>query len=302
MGLSRLRGIDPGRVAIWQSSLSMQPAAVQREAARAIERAGFRMLWYGESTGREAFGQAAIYLGATERLILGSGIANIWARDAAAMANGGRTLSEAWPGRFVLGIGVSHAPMVDARGHHYERPLATMREYLDAMEQAQWRGPAAELPPIVLAALGPKMVELARDRTAGAYPYFTTDEHIRAVRDGLGPEPFLGADLPVILATDRAEARAIGRSHMERYLGVANYRNHLLRLGWSEADLEPPGSDALFDAVLAWGDRATVALRIRARLDAGADQVILNPITPALERTYVDDLATLATAAREATG
>ena len=150
-----------------------------------------------------------------------------------AMAAGGRSVAEAWPGRFILGLGVSHAPMVNARGHDYARPVSAMREYLDQMGHAQWRAPEAPLPPVVLAALGPRMVALAAERTAGSFPYFSTAEHIRRVREQMGPEPFLAADLPVVLAAERAEARSIGDAHMNVYLRTDNYRNNLLRLGWN---------------------------------------------------------------------
>jgi len=172
MALTRLHGIDPGRIGVFAGPLAGQPASVQRDTAREIERLGYGTLWYGEALAREAFAQGAIYLAATERLIVASGIANIWARDAAAMANGGRALAEAWPGRFIMGLGVSHAPLVRVRGHSYDKPYSAMIEYLVALEAAPWRGPEAGLPPIVLAALGPKMVGLAGERTAGAYPYF----------------------------------------------------------------------------------------------------------------------------------
>jgi probable F420-dependent oxidoreductase len=276
MGLSRLQGIDPGRIGVFAGPLNARPAAIQREFALEMERLGYGTLWYGEALGREAFAQGAIYLAATDRLVVASGIANIWARDAAAMANGGRALAEAWPSRFILGIGVSHAPLVKLRGHDYERPYSAMRSYLDAMDSAPWRGPEAPLPPVVLAALGPRMVGLAGDRTAGAYPYFSTADHIREVRSILGSEPFLAADLPVVLAADLAEARAIGNRHLDGYLGSANYRNNLVRIGWSEADLEKPGSDALFEAIVAWGDLDRIQEKVRERFEAGADQVVLN--------------------------
>jgi len=280
MSLTRLNGIDPGRVGLFAGPLNSQPTETQREFIREVERLGYGTLWYGEALAQEAFARGAIYLAATERLVVASGIANIWARDAAAMANGGRTLAEAWPGRFILGIGVSHAPLVRMRGHDYEKPYSAMREYLDAMAAAPWRGPEAELPPIVLAALGPKMVGLAGEHTAGAYPYFSTAEHIREVRSILGPEPFLAADLPVVLAGGQAAARAIGDRHLAFYLGSANYRNNLLRIGWSVADLQPPGSDALFEAIVAWGDLDRIGGKVRERFEAGADQVVLN-IVPA---------------------
>ena len=276
MSLSRLQGIDPGRFGVFAGPLNGQPAAVQREFVREMERLGYGTLWYGEALGREAFAQGAVYLAATERLVVASGIANIWARDAAAMANGGRTLAEAWPGRFILGIGVSHAPLVNMRGHDYERPYTAMREYLAAMAVAPWRGPEAPMPPIVLAALGPKMVGLADERAAGAYPYFSTAGHVREVRRILGPAPFLAADLPVVLAGDMASARTIGNRHLANYVGSANYRNNLLRIGWSEADVEKPGSDKLFDAIVAWGDLDRIAGKVAERFEAGADQVVLN--------------------------
>ena len=294
MGITRLHGIDPGRIGVFAAPLNGQPSAVQREFVREMERLDYGTLWYGEALAQEAFGRGAIYLAATERLVVASGIANIWARDAAAMANGGRTLAEAWPGRFILGIGVSHAPLVKLRGHDYERPYSAMREYLDVMEAAPWRGPEAKLPPIVLAALGPRMVGLAGDRTAGAYPYFSTAEHIREVRGILGPEPFLAADLPVVLAPDLASARAIGDRHLDYYIGSANYRNNLLRLGWSEADLEKSGSDALFEAIVAWGDLDRIRAGVAERFEAGADQVVLNLVAADPSVPPLDELRLLA--------
>ena len=294
MGLTRLRNVKPGRLGIFSGSLAAQPASVQREVALEIEKLGFGTLWFGESLAREAFAQAAIFLSATSSLVIASGIANIWVRDPMAMAAGGRALAEAWPDRFILGLGVSHAPMVASRGHDYARPLSAMREYLDQIGQAPWRGPEAPLPPIVLAALGPRMVALSAERTAGAYPYFTTAEHIRQVRKQLGPEPFLVADLPVVLAGGREEARTIGNGHTSLYLGTENYRNNLLRLGWKPEDLEPPGSDELFDAVVAWGDIATVRRRVEALFIAGADQVALNLVTRDRSVPYLPELRSLA--------
>jgi probable F420-dependent oxidoreductase len=299
MSLTRLHGIDPGRIGVFAGPLNNQPSALQREFVREMEQLGYGTLWYGEALAQEAFARGSIYLAATERLVIASGIANIWARDAAAMANGGRTLAEAWPGRFILGIGVSHAPSVALRGHEYERPFSAMRAYLDAMDAAPWRGPAAELPPVVLAALGPKMVGLAGERTAGAYPYFTTTNHIREVRGILGPEPFLAADLPVVFAGDLATARAIGDRHLAYYLGAANYRANLRRIGWTDVDLDAPGSDALFEALVAWGDLDRIRAGVRERFEAGADQVVLNLIAGDVSALPLDELRKLAPLARE---
>lgn len=294
MSLARLGGIHPARIGLFASSLAGQPAAVQREVVAEMERLGFGTLWYQEAVGRESFAQAAIYLSAGSRIVVASGIANIYARDPQAMSAGGRTLAEAWPGRFILGLGVSHAPIVTARGHDYTKPFSAMRRYLEAMGTAVWRGPETPPPPIVLAALGPRMVALAAERTAGAYPYFTTADHVRAIRAQMGPEPFLAADLPVVLADDRRAARIAGDQHTMRYLGAANYRNNLLRLGWSAQDVEAPGSDRLFDAVIAWGDIAAIRRRVDAHFSAGADQVVLNIVTADPARPYVEELRTLA--------
>jgi len=294
VSLSRLGGTASGRVGVFAGSLGLQPAAVQREVAAEMERLGYGTLWYGEAMAREAFVQGAIFLAATSRLVVASGIANIWARDAMAMAAGGRSLAEAWPDRFILGLGVSHAPAVAARGHDYGRPVSAMRAYLDRMEEAPWRGPDAQLPPLVLAALGPRMVELAAQRTAGAYPYFTTADHIRLVREQLGPKPFLAADLPVVLASGRAEARLVGDVHTSLYLGLENYRNNLVRVGWNPNELEAPGSDKLFDAVVAWGNIAAIGARINTLFSAGADQVVLNLITRDRSVPYLAELRTIA--------
>ncbi len=294
MSVARLGNVRPGRLGIFAGSLAAQPASIQREVAREIESLGFGTLWYGEAVAREVFAQGAIFLAATASLVVASGIANIWARDPMAMAAGGRALAEAWPGRFILGLGVSHAPMVGARGHKYARPVSAMREYLERMSSAPWRGPDAALPPVILAALGPRMVALAAERTAGAYPYFTTAEHVKQVREQLGQEPFLAADLPVALARDHVEARSIGDPHARLYLGTENYRNNLTRLGWGPSDLEPPGSDRLFDAIVAWGDVARVRQRVEGLFTAGADQVVLNLITRDRSIPYVSELRTLA--------
>jgi probable F420-dependent oxidoreductase len=263
-----------------------------------MEDLGYGTIWVGESIGREAFAHAAILLSATTRLVVATGIANIWARDAQAMANGARALNEAWPDRFIMGIGVSHAPLVEGRGHRYDRPVSAMQEYLEAMSQATWRGPEAPMPSIVLAALGPQMVSLAAERTAGAYTYFTTADHVAQVRALMGPDPFIAADLPVVLAADLGAARAVGDRHTTLYLSTANYRNNLVRLGWPDSDLEPPGSDDLFNAIVAWGDLDRVRERVDALIAAGADQVVLNLVTPDPSIPYLDELRQLSALTR----
>lgn len=274
--LDRLGAANLGTLGLWSggAQLGALSGPDARSAAREIEDLGFGALWIPESTGKEAFAHAAMLLAATERIVVATGIANIWSRDAMAMANGARTLAEAFGGRFLLGIGISHAPTVNRRGHRYDRPLATMREYLDAMEAAAYSGPDPKAPvPVVIGALGPKMLQLAADRTAGAHPYFVPVEHTRMAREVMGYGPLLAPEQAVVLRAAPDAARQIARTHMARYLDLDNYTNNLRRLGWGDYDLADGGSDALVDAIVAWGDVSAVAERVRAHQKAGADHV-----------------------------
>lgn len=274
--------------------MALLPAPAMRRAVAEIEAMGFGTIWIGEHVGREPFAACAIVLAATERIRVATGIANIWARDPTAMANGARTLAEAWPGRFLLGIGVSHANLVNSRGHRYDKPLSAMRAYLDGMEQVPYRAPKPEPPPpTVLAALGPRMLELAKERTAGAHPYFVPVEHTREARAILGPDRLLAPEHAVVFARDRATARQTGDTYTRTYLGLPNYHKNLERLGWSAPDLEGAGSDRLFDAVVAWGDDGAIAVKVREHLRAGANQVVVNVITPTPDRAPTDELRRL---------
>ena len=264
-----------GPVGVWSFALQRLSASGAGAAARQLESQGYPVVWIPESlASKEIFSHAGILLAATERLVVASGIANIHARDPMAMANGARALGEAYPGRFVLGVGVSHAPSVATRGGSYGRPIETMGAYLDAMAGVEYAGPAPDPPvPLVLAALGPRMFELAAQRADGAHPYFVPVEHTSFARRYLGPEPFLVVEQTVVLTTDSGEGRRIGRAFAKHYLALPNYANNLRRLGWDDADLGGDGSDRLIDAVIAWGDVDAIVTRIRAHLDAGADQV-----------------------------
>ncbi|GAA2206894.1 LLM class F420-dependent oxidoreductase [Nonomuraea monospora] len=274
-----------GRVGVWNSTLSSEAAAFEREAAAEIESLGFGALWIGETpTGKEALTHAAILLGGTSSLTVATGIASIWGRDATAAANGANTLSEAYEGRFVLGIGVSHAPAVQGRGHDYRKPVSAMREYLDAMDATEYSGPLPAPAPRLLAALRGKMLELAAQRAYGAHPYFVTPEHTARARAVLGPEPVLAPEQTVILESDADRARQIARGFTARYLALPNYANNLLDLGWKEDDLAGGGSDALVDAIVAWGDPETIIERVRAHLDAGADHVCIQPLADSPQR------------------
>jgi probable F420-dependent oxidoreductase len=264
-----------GRIGIWTFALDQQPAARAQEAAAEIEGLGYGAIWIPEAIGREAFTNAALLLAGTRRIPVATGIANIWARDAVAMAAAQRTLTEAYPERFLLGIGVSHAPLVEGmRGHRYTRPLSTMRAYLDAMDRAPFVATAPTTPLVrVIGALAPKMLALAAERTAGAHPYFVPPEHTRCAREILGPGRLLAPEQAVVLEKDAAKAREIARAHMAIYLSLPNYRNNLRRLGFGDDDLAGGGSDRLVDAIVAWGDLDAVVARVRAHHDAGADHV-----------------------------
>ena len=263
------------RVGVWLIPISVLPALGERAAVQRIEQAGYGAVWFGETpTNREALSHAAILLGATERIGVATGIANIWARDASAAANGANTLNEAYDERFVLGLGVSHAPAVKARGHEYHKPLSAMRAYVEAIAEHAYGAPPPPRPsPVVLAALGPKMLELARDRAAGAHPYIVPPAHTARAREILGPEPVLAPEQVVVLEADAERARAIGRRHMAYYLQLPNYVNNLLSLGFTDADVADGGSDRLVDAIVAWGDEAAIAARLDEHFAAGADHV-----------------------------
>ena len=264
-----------GRVGVWSFGLQTRPAAEEQAAAGRFEAGGYMTAWFPESIGsKEALSHAAILLAGSPRMVVATGIANIYARDAAAMVNGARTLAEAYPGRFVLGIGVSHAPSVAARGGTYGPPVATMRAYLDAMDAAAYGGPPlAEPPPVLLAALGPRMLDLAAERADGAHPYFVPVGHTRIARERLGSDPVLAVEVTAVIDPDAARARETARAFASRYLGLENYANNLRRLGWPEEDLASGGSDRLLDAVVPQGSAATIAGRVREHLDAGADHV-----------------------------
>jgi probable F420-dependent oxidoreductase len=274
-----LAGMKPqlGPVGIWTGVLDAHSTARSQEAALELEDLGFETLWIPEAVGREPFVQAANLLAATSRLRLATGIANIYARDAMTMAAAQKTLAEAYPGRFLLGLGVSHAHLVARlRKHSYDKPLSYMSQYLDDMDDSLFMavGPL-EAPPRVLAALGPRMLRLAAAKAAGAHPYFTTPDHTATARSTMGPESLLAPEQMVVLEGDPAVAREIARKAMAVYLRAPNYLNNLARLGFGEDDLAGGGSDRLVDAVVAWGSLDVVAARVRAHIDAGADHVCL---------------------------
>jgi probable F420-dependent oxidoreductase len=273
--------MDIGRVGIWTFALDLQPAAKAQEAAAEIEALGYGAIWIPEALGREAFTNSALLLAATRGIAVATGIANIWARDAMAMAAAQKTLAEAYADRFLLGIGVSHAPLVGMRGHDYDKPLSAMRRYLDAMDSAPFMAAGPATPPKrVIAALAPKMLRLAAERAWGSHPYFVPPEHTAYARKMLGKGPLLAPEQAAVLETDPAKAREIARTHMSTYLGLPNYVNNLKRLGFTDDDIASGGSDRLVDAIVVWGTVTDVVKRVRAHHDAGADHVCVQVLDP----------------------
>lgn len=275
------KSIQLGAFGVWTFQLDILPAAGMQETVAELEELGYGAVWYGEALAREAFTKATLLLARTKRVVVATGIANIYARDPVTTAAAQKTLAEAYPNRFLLGLGVSHIPLVErVRGHRYDKPVPTMRAYLDAMDQAPYQAvPPPSKPPRVLAALGPLMLKLAAERADGAHPYNTTPKHTAQARELLGPDPYLCPEQAVVLEKDPAKARAIARKFLEIYLGLPNYTNNWLRLGFQETDLANGGSDRFIDAVVPWGELKAVVSRIQEHHAAGADHVCIQVIT-----------------------
>jgi len=269
-----------------------------RDLAAGTGRHGFGSLWIGGShLALDAFTQLVGLLDASSRLVIGTGIASIWAREPSDMRQAADTLAKGFPGRFILGLGVSHAPQVEKLGRAYERPYQAMVHYLNEMDHPAGHSaelPAGERPLRVLAALGPRMLELSRDEADGAHPYFVPVEHTSFARQVLGPEPLLVPEMAVVLETDRAAALAAARAYASRYLQLPNYVNNLRRFGYGTEDTDGPGSERLIDALIPHGP-SVLAARGRQHLDAGADHVLLQPLGADGGFSY-PDLAPLAEA------
>jgi probable F420-dependent oxidoreductase len=266
--MAELRGVG-----LWSPGFRDGDPGEVREAAFELEALGYSALWMPGGAGGPILERAELLVDATVAIGVATGILNIWAHTAqeAATAHAGIELKA--QGRFLLGLGVSHAPMVDReQPGRYRKPLSKMRAYLDELDAQPAPVPPSER---VLAALGPKMLDLARERAAGAHPYFVPVAHTRFARERLGPGPLLAPEQAVVLETDHVRARAAAREHVSRYLRLPNYTNNLLRHGLSAEDLADGGSDRLLDAIVVMGDVDAVAERVRAHREAGADHVCL---------------------------
>lgn len=275
-----MTSLQLGRVGLWAADFDLVPMAAAQEGIAQVEEMGFGTVWVPEAVLREAFASCALLLSATKTMTIATGIANLHARTAQSMQAGWKTLSEAFPDRFLLGIGVSHAPMV--QGVHkgnYDKPYSTMVEYLEAMDNGVFFSPQPSTPPRrVLAALGPKMLKLAAEKTDGAHPYFVPVEHTAFARETLGKEPLLAPEIAVVLNETPDTAKDIANKFMSTYTKLPNYTNNLKRFGFTEDDFTNH-SDRLMDAIVARGSIDVVVARIKEHLDAGADHVCVQVLT-----------------------
>ncbi len=294
--------MEIGKLGVW-FFLDGMTAPQTAAYAQKVERLGYSALWIPEAVGREPFPHAAFLLSKTEKLLLATGIANIYARDPMTMAAAARTLAELSGGRFVLGIGVSHAPLVERlRGHDYKKPYSYMKSYLAKMKTAlaeptmyQSVKPEQD-PPILLAALHPKMLALCAAETAGTHTYFVPPEHTAKARAAIGPSAWICAAQAVILETDAAKARKAARAYMKTYVPrLPNYTNNLKALGWRDEEFADGCSDRLVDAIVAWGSADQIRARIAAHHQAGASHVCILPLradgAPVPDEAATDALA-----------
>ena len=267
-----------GKWGVWFAPNRMPVNEIGR-LAQETEARGYDTLWYPEAMAYEAMAMGGYLLGRTTKLKLATGIANIYVRDPSAAMQGHNTLNSLYDGRFILGLGVSHIPIVEgARGHNYGKPVATMRDYLARMEAApvQIKAPRQ----VVLAALGPNMLALSAEAADGALPYNVTPEHTARAREILGPGKALCVEQKICLTTDASQAREVAAAQLKMYLGLPNYRNCWLSLGFGEDDLSGDGSNRFLDAMVAWGTADTIRARLQEHFDAGADHVAIQPFDP----------------------
>ncbi len=265
-----------GRIGAWYAADKHANPKDMSAFVKTVETLGYDTLWYPESRGYESFSVGGYMLSQTTTLKLGSSIASIYARDAFTSRRGMISLNQLYGDRFILGLGVSHVPMVEGlRGHVYEKPVPAMRAYLNGI--AKGEAGAADFP-VCLAALGPLMLKLAGQMTQGAVPYNSTPRHTAGAAKILGPDKWLAIEQKVTIETDPVKARALGREELSRYMTLDNYRNAWLGMGFTEADLSNGGSDAFIDAMVLWGNADTVKAGLRAHFAAGATHVAIQPV------------------------
>ncbi|WP_460339097.1 TIGR03620 family F420-dependent LLM class oxidoreductase [Actinoallomurus acanthiterrae] len=266
-------GLDLGRFGVYTFDFEHQPAARMRESIQELEEQGWQAFWFPELLGREALTHAAYLLSQTERMRVVNGIAQVWSRGARWTYGAALLLADAYPDRHVLGLGFGGEPRPGVK------PLAAMVEYLDEMDAVETPNPVPQAPiRRILAAYGPKMLELARDRAAGAQTYHVTVAHTAQAREILGPDAFLAVEHPVLFEADPGKARAIAREHLHPYLNTPYNVAKFRRLGYSEEEIAGGGSDRIVDDLVFWGDADTITEKLHAHLEAGADHVAVQVI------------------------
>jgi probable F420-dependent oxidoreductase len=287
--------MDLSGTGVWSGSLRYGDRAAIGEAAAELEALGYSALWVPGGAGGDIFGDCTTLLEATQSVAVATGILNIWMHEPADVATGHAALTAAYPGRFLLGLGVSHSLLVDHdQPGRYRKPMGVTKAYLDSLDAATPPVPVAER---ALAALGPRMLELSRDRTRGAHPYLANPDHTAVARGVLGTGPLLMPEQPVVLETDPSTARELARGHFTIYLTLPNYVNNLKRLGFTDDDFSDGGSDRLVDGIVAWGDEAAIARRVQEHFDAGADHVCVQVVTPrGMQQLPLDEWRALAPA------
>jgi probable F420-dependent oxidoreductase len=268
--------MELGQIGIWTRDLRSGDVSARREVAAQLEELGFGTLWFPGGALSDSLECAGIVLDATSSVTVATGITNIWTEEPTGVAAAHAELARTHGRRFLLGLGIGHRPSIDnVQPGLYDKPYSAMVEYLDALDAAPEPPPRDER---VIAAIGPRMLQLCRERSAGTHPYLTTPDHTRAAREAVGPERIVAPEQGVVLETDPDRARALARGFLERYLVLPNYFKNWLRHGYTEDDLRDGGSDRLIDGLIAWGSDDAVAARVREHLDAGADHVCLQVI------------------------
>lgn len=268
--------MDLGSVGVWSGAFRRNEWAEVADCVRELEELGYGTIWFPAGDHAGLAERVDALLGATRTIKVATGIVNIWTHPASAIAAEHDTLRRKYPGRFLLGLGISHPHVVQGAGIRYERPLQKMRSYLDELDAAPTPVPIEER---ILASLGPVSLKLARQRSLGTHPYFVPVEHTRIAREAVGADKVVAPEQMVVVEADAERARAIARPSMERYLNAPNYTNNLLRLGFSEQDFDDGGSDRMVDAIVAWGDPVRVMQRVRQQHAAGADHVCIQVLT-----------------------
>jgi probable F420-dependent oxidoreductase len=268
--------MDLGLFGVWSGLLRNGERGAMLAAAAELEALGYGTIWFPGGQHQGLAEHISSLLEHTRRVVVATGIVNIWTHPAAEIAAEHHAITQAYPGRFLLGLGVSHQRVVEASGLRYERPLEKMIAYLDELDAAPTPVPVEER---ILAALGPRMLQLARDRSCGTHPYFVPTEHTRIARQAVGPNKVVAPEQMVVLEADPARARAIARPSIDRYLNAPNYTNNLLRLGFSADDFAEGGSDRLVDAIVAWGTPEQIIERVREHHRVGADHVCIQVLT-----------------------